>query len=137
MGGFHKTQEILEDLYPKPMPPELREKILTTAYQKKREFFVISPVLRTLFAISSVLIVLAFCFDIMIKNSENDFLTSIMNGSRVSEMKLDEDLQEMKNELFRIDYDKHLDQWVIRHYKTKKTEAKLSGFQRIMDILKE
>ena len=137
MGGFNKTQRILEDLSPKPMPSELREKILLTAYQKQREFLVISPVLKTLFAISSILIVLAFFCDSLIKNSENDFLTSIMNGSQVSEMMLDKDLQEMKNELFKIDYDQRFNQWVIRHYKTKKTEAKLTGLQRIMDILKE
>ena len=119
------------------MPPELREKILSTAYKRQREFLVISPVLRTLFAISSVLIVLAFFCDNLIKNSENDFLTSIMNGSQVSEIMLDKDLQEMKDELFKIDYDQRLNQWVIRHYKTKKTEAKLTGLQRIMDILKE
>ena len=137
MGGFKRTQEILEDLHPKPMPPKLKEKILSTAYQRQREFPVVSPIFRVLFAISSILIVLAFFCDIMIKNSENNFLTSILNGSQVSEMKLEEKLREMKDELFRIDYDQHLNQWVIRHYKTKKTEAKLSGFQRIKDILKE
>lgn len=137
MGGFNKTQEILEGLSPNPMPPGLREKILSTAFQRQREFLVISPVLRTLFAISSVFIVLAFFCDIMIKNNENDFLTSIMNGSQVSEMILDKDLQEMKDELFKIDYDQRLNQWVIRHYKTKKTAAKITGLQKIMDILKE
>ncbi len=137
MGGFNKTQEILEGLSPKPMPQGLREKILATAYQRQRKFQVISPVHRMLFAISSGLIVLAFFCDIMIKNSENDFLTSIMNGSQVSEMILDKDLQEMTNELFKIEYDQRLNQWVIRHYKTKKTTAKLTSFQRIMDILKE
>lgn len=137
MGGFNKTQEILEGLSPKPLPPGLREKILSTAFQRQREFLVISPVLRTLFAISSVFIVLAFFCDIMIKNSEKDFLTSIMNGSQVSEMILDKDLQEMTKELLKIDYDKRLNQWVIRHYKTKKTAAKLTSYQSIMDILKE
>jgi len=137
MGGFNKTQEILEGLSPKPLPPGLREKILSTAFQRQREFFVISPVFRTLFAISSVLIVLAFFCDIMIKNSENDFLTSIMNGSQVSEMILDKDLQEMTKDLFKIEYDQRLNQWVIRHYKTNKTAAKITGIQRIMDILKE
>lgn len=137
MGGFYKTQEILEGLSPKPLPPGFREKILSTAYQRQREFLVISPVFWTLFAISSVLIVLAFFCDIMIKNSENDFLTSIMNGSQVSEMILDKDLQEMTNELFKIEYDQRLNQWVIRHYKNKKTAAKITGIQRIMDILKE
>ena len=137
MGGFNKTQEILENLSPKPISPEVREKILSAAYQRQREFLVISPVLRTLFAISSVLIVLAFFCDILIKNSENHFLTSIMNGSQVSEMILDKDLQEMRKELFKIEYDQRLNQWVIRHYKTKKTAAKLTSFQKIMDILKE
>lgn len=137
MGGFNKIQEILEGLSPKPLAPGLREKILSTAFQRQREFLVISPVLRALFAISSVLIVLAFFCDIMIKNSENDFLTSIMNGSQVSEMMQDKNLQEMKDELFKIDYDQRINQWVIRHYKTKKTAAKITGLQKIMDILKE
>ena len=137
MEGFNKTQEILEGLSPKPLPPGLREKVLSTAYQRQRKFQVISPVLRTLFVISSALIVLAFFCDIMIKNSENHFLTSIMNGSQVSEMVLDKDLQEMTKELFKIEYDQHLNQWVIRHYKTKKTAAKLTSYQSIMDILKE
>jgi len=137
MGGVNKTQETLKGLSPKPLPPGLREKILSTAYQRKREFLVIPPMLRTLFAISSVLIVLAFFCDIMIKNSENDFLTSLINGSQVSEMILDKNLQEMKDELFKIDYDQRLNQWVIRHYKTKKTAAKLTSFKSIMDILKE
>jgi len=137
MEGFNKTQEILEGLSPKPIPPGLREKILSTAYYRQRKFQVISPVLRTLFAISSALILLAFFCDIMIKNNENDFLTSIMNGSQVSEMILDKDLQEMTKELFKIEYDQRLNQWVIRHYKTKKTAAKLTSYQSIMDILKE
>jgi hypothetical protein len=137
MGSFNRTQQILEGLSTRPMPPGIKEKILTAAYQKRREFLVISPVLRTLFAVSSVLIALAFFCDILIKNSENDFLTSIMNGSQVSEMMLDKDLQEMKDELFKIEFDQHLNQWVIRHYKTKKTEAKVTSLQRIMDILKE
>ncbi len=137
MGSVNKTREILEGLSPKPLPPGLREKILSTAYQRQREFLVISPVLRTLFAISSVFIVLAFFCDIMIRNSEKDFLTSIMNGSQVSEMTHDKNLQEMKDELFKIEYDQRLNQWVIRHYEIKRTEAKLTSFQRIMDILKE
>jgi hypothetical protein len=119
------------------LPPRLREKVLSTAYQRQREFQVISPVHRMLFAISSVLIVLAFFCDIMIKNGENDFLRSILNGSQVSEMILDKDLQEMTKDLFKIEYDERLNQWVNRHYKTKKTAAKLTSFQRIMDILKE
>ena len=60
-----------------------------------------------------------------------------MNGSQVSEMMQDKNLQEMKDELFKIDYDQRINQWVIRHYKTKKTAAKITGLQKIMDILKE
>ena len=137
MGGVNKTQEFLEGLSPKPLPPELREKILSTAYQRQRKFLVVSPVLRMLFAISCVLAVLAFFCDIMIKNSENDFLGSIMNGSQVSEMILDKDLQEITKELIEIDCDKHLDQWLVRHYTVKKKTAKLTSYQSIMDILEE
>ena len=140
MGGLDKTQETLEGLSPKPMPPELREKILSTAYRRQREFPVVSPAFRTIFIVSSVLIVLALFCDTMIKNSENNFLASIMNGSQISEIVLDEDAQEMKDELlelFKIEYDQRLNQWVIRRYKTKKTEAKLSDFKKIMDMIKE
>ena len=137
MEGFNKTQEILEGLEPKPLPPEVREKILATAYRRQREFFVIPAALRAIFAVSAVLIVLAFFCDIMIKKSENNFLTSIMKGSQISEMVLDKNLEEMKDMLFRIEYDQRLHQWVIRHYKIKKTTAKLTSIQRIMDILKE
>lgn len=137
MGDVNKTQELLEGLSPKPLPPELREKILSTAYQRQRKFLVISPVLRMLFAISCVLAVLAFFCDIMIRNSENNFLGSIMNGSQVSEMILDKDLQEMTKELFKIEYDQPLNQWLARHYTVKKKEAKLTSYQSIMDILKE
>jgi hypothetical protein len=137
MGGVNKTQEFLEGLSPKPLPPELREKILSTVYQRQRQFLVISPALRMLFAVSCVLAVLAFFCDIMIKNSENDFLGSIMNGSQISEMILDKDLQEITKELFKIEYDKRLNQWLVRHYKVKKKEAKLTSYQNIMDILKE
>ena len=140
MGGFKKTQETLEGLSPKPMPAELREKILSTAFRRQREFPVVSPVFRALFVVNSALIVLALFCDTLIKNSENNFLTSIMNGSQVSEMMRDKNSQEMKDELFelfKIEYDQRLNQWVIRHYKTKKTEAKLTDFKRIMDILKE
>jgi hypothetical protein len=52
-------------------------------------------------------------------------------------MILDKDLQEMTKELFKIDCDKHLDQWLVRHYKIKKKEAKLTSYQSIMDILEE
>ena len=140
MGDLDKTQETLEGLSPKPMPQELRAKILSTAYRRQREFPAVSPVFRTVFVVSSVLIILALFCDTLIKNSENNFLASIMNGSQVSEMMLDENAQEMKDELlelFKIEYDQRLNQWVIRRYKTKKTEAKLSDFKRIMDILKE
>lgn len=140
MGGFDKTQETLEGLSPRPMPPELREKILSTAYRRQREFPVVSPAFRTIFIVSSVLIVLALFCDTMIKNSENNFLTSIISGPQISEIVLDEDAQEMKDELlelFKIEYDQRLNQWVIRRYKTKRTEAKLSDFKRIMDMIKE
>lgn len=137
MEGFDKTQEILEGLEPKPLPSEIREKILATAYRRQREFFVISPALRAIFAVSAVLIVLAFFCDTLIKNSENNFLASIMNGSQISQIMLDKNLQEMTKELFVIEYDQRLHQWVIRHYKPKKTEAKLLDLKRIMDILKE
>lgn len=137
MEKVNKPEKILEGLSPKPIPPELKERILSKAYQRRSESFVISPALQKMFAFCSVLIVLAFFSDILIKNSENEFLTSILNGSQVPELALEKNLKEMRGEIFRIDYDRRFDQLVVRHYKAKRSGAKLSSLQRILDILKE
>jgi len=60
-----------------------------------------------------------------------------MDGSQTSEVLIEKDLQEIAAELFEIEYDKNLNQWLIRHYKTEKKSAKLESFQNIIEILKE
>ena len=137
MKDTDKVQELLENLSPKPLPAEFRKKILSTAYQKQRKFHVMIPVLQKAFFICVVLGVMAIVFDTVMTNSENKHLASMMNGSQTSKVLIDKDLQEIAIELFEIEYDKNLNQWLIRHYKTKKKSAKLTSYQKIIEILKE
>lgn len=137
MKDTDKVQELLESLSPKPLPPEFRKKILSTAYQKQRKFQVIIPVLQKAFFICGVLGVMALVFDTVITNSENKHIAAVMDGSQASEVMIEEDLQEIATELFEIEYDKNLNQWLIRHYKTEKKSAKLTSYQNIIEILKE
>ncbi|MCK4759564.1 MAG: hypothetical protein KAT69_05915 [Candidatus Aminicenantes bacterium] len=137
MKDTDKVQELLESLSPKPLPPEFRKKILSTAYQKQRKFQVIIPVLQKAFFICGVLGVMALVFDTVITNSENKHIVAVMDGSQASEVMIEEDLQEIATELFEIEYDKNLNQWLIRHYKTEKKSAKLTSYQNIIEILKE
>jgi len=137
MRSLDKIQILLERLSPKPLPPEFRKKILSTAYQKQRKFQVIIPVLRKAFFICVLLGVMALVFDTVITNNENKHLASMMDGSQTSRVLIEKDLQEIAVELFEIEYDKNLKQWLIRHYKTKKKSAKLTSYQKIIEILKE
>ena len=137
MRDLDKIQILLERLSPKPLPPEFREKILSTAYQKQRKFQVIIPVLQKALFICGVLGVMALVFDTVITNSENKHLAAMMDGSQTSEVLIEKDLQEIAAELFEIEYDKNLNQWLIRHYKTEKKSAKLKSYQNIIEILKE
>lgn len=137
MRDLDKIQILLERLSPKPLPPEFREKILSTAYQKQRKFQVIIPVLQKALFICGVLGVMALVFDTVITNSENKHLAAMMDGSQTSEVLIEKDLQEIAAELFEIEYDKNLNQWLIRHYKTEKKSAKLESYQNIIEILKE
>lgn len=137
MKDTDKVQELLESLSPKPLPPEFRKKILSTAYQKQRKFQVIIPVLQKAFFICGVLGVMALVFDTVITNSENKHIVAVMDGSQASEVMIEKDLQEIASELFEIEYDKNLNQWLIRHYKTEKKSAKLTSYQNIIEILKE
>ena len=137
MKDTDKVQELLENLSPKPLPAEFRKKILSTAYQKQRKFQVIIPVLRKAFFICVVLGVMALVFDTVNTNSENKHIAAMMDGSQASEVMIEKDLQEIALELFEIEYDKNLNQWLIRHYKTKKKSAKLTSYQNIIEILKE
>ena len=137
MRDLDKIQILLERLSPKPLPPEFREKILSTAYQKQRKFQVIIHVLQKALFICGVLGVMALVFDTVITNSENKHLAAMMDGSQTSEVLIEKDLQEIAAELFEIEYDKNLNQWLIRHYKTEKKSAKLESYQNIIEILKE
>ncbi len=137
MRDLDKIQILLERLSPKPLPPEFREKILSTAYQKQRNIQVIIHVLQKALFICGVLGVMALVFDTVITNSENKHLAAMMDGSQTSEVLIEKDLQEIAAELFEIEYDKNLNQWLIRHYKTEKKSAKLESYQNIIEILKE
>jgi hypothetical protein len=80
---------------------------------------------------------MAFVFDTVMTNSENKHLASVMNGSENSNVLIEKDLKEIAIELYEIEYDKNLNQWLIRHYKTKKKSTKLTSYQKIIEILKE
>ncbi len=137
MKDLDKTQELLESLSPKPLPPELRDKILLAVHQRKTKPPVITPAVRVATAISCVLIVLALGFNAMIRNNENQYLTAMMGVSPASEAIIEKELQEVATELFKIEYDEHLNQWLVRYYRSKKKTAKIKTYQSIIDILKE
>jgi hypothetical protein len=138
MNDRDKVQELFESLSPKPLSEELREKLLSTALQNQRKSQVMTPVLVIFFSICCVLVSIALFSDIMITNSENEHFSAIMDYFLVSEATLlEEDLQEIATELFTIEYNKSINQWLIQHYRTKKKSAKLTSYQRIIEILKE
>jgi ABC-type transport system involved in multi-copper enzyme maturation permease subunit len=137
MKDEDKVQELLESLSPKPLPAELRKKLLSTAHRNQRKSQVMTPVLVIVFSMCCMLIALALFSDIMITNSENEHVSAIMDYFLTSEVTLEKDLQEIATELFTIEYDKSLNQWLIQHYRTKKKSAKLSSYQSIIEILKE
>jgi len=137
MKDSDKVQELLENLSPKPLPAELREKLLSTAHQNQRKSQIMTPVLVIVFSICCVLVALALFSDIMIKNSENERFSAIMDYFLASELTIEKDLQEIATELFTIESNKSLNQWLIQHYRTKKKSAKLTSYQSIIEILKE
>jgi len=137
MKDDNNVQKLLEKLSPKPLSPEIRKKIFSTAYHRERKFQVVTPVLRWVFAVSCVLIVMAFVFDTVIKNSESSHLTAMMDGSKAAETIKEKELQDMIRELFKIEDGQKLGRWLIRHQKTERKAAKLLDYQRLMDLLKE
>ncbi len=137
MKDTDKVQELLESLSPKPLPVKLREKLLSTAHQNQRKSQVMTPVLVIAFSICCMLVVLSLFSDIMITNSENEHFSDIMASFLTSELTLEKDLQEIATELFTIECDKSLNQWLIQHYRTRKKSASLTGYQRIIEIIKE
>lgn len=137
MRDDNKVQKLLEKLSPKPLSPEIKEKILSGAYQRERKFQVITPVLRWVFTASCVLIVITFVFDSVVKSRESNHLTAMMDGSKASEILKDKELKDMIRELFKIEYNQDLGRWLIRYQKTEKKVARLLDYQHLMDILKE
>jgi len=136
MKNNHETEKILEEISPKTMPSELKERILRNAYQKKRKFRLLSPAYRILFGISCVLLLVVFFSNHMIQKRESHYVSSIMNRSQVSEKGLEKDLKEMTEDL-KIKYDPSFNQWLTRHYRGHKKEGKLRNYQDILIILKE
>jgi len=137
MKNKDNVQELLESLSPKPLPPGLKKKLLSTAYRKQQRFQIITPVLGKVFFLCCILVVMAFVFDLMITDSENRNLTAMMDGSQTSETMIEKDLKEIAEELFKNEYEKSLNQWLIQHYKIQKKSAKFTNYQSIIDILKE
>jgi len=137
MKNDDNAQKLLEKLSPKPLSPQIREKILSTDFQRKGKFRLVTPVLRWLFAVSCALIVVALVFDSVIKNSESSHLTAMMGGSQASEITRERELQDIIRGLFKLENDQGLGRWLIRHQKTERKAAKLLNYQRLMNILKE
>lgn len=137
MKNKDKVQELLESLSPKPLPGELKKKLLSTANLNQRKSQVMTPVLVMVFAICCVLVALALFSDVMITNSENEQFSDIMKYLLASEVTLEKDLQEIAKELFTIEYDKNLNQWMMQYYRTRNKSAKITSYQRIIEILKE
>lgn len=137
MKDKDKVQELLESLSPKSLPAELREKLLSTTHQNQRKSQVMTPILVMVLSICCVLVTLALFSDIMITNSENEYFSAITDYFLASELTIEKDLQEIAKELFTIEYDKNLNQWLIQHYRTRKKSAKLTSYQKIIKILKE
>lgn len=132
-----KTEGFLEQFSPKTLPLELQKKILVSAEERYKRSVVISPFSRRVLAISAVLIILVLFSDNMIKNNENDFLITVLNGVQTAEKKQKEEIQEVVNEFFNINDKKHLKQWLLRHYKVRAKSAGSPSYQSILDVLKE
>lgn len=137
MEDGNNTRELLEKLFPKPLSPEIRKKILSTAYQGERKFQVVTPIIRRVFAVCCLLIAAALGFDSVVKNGESSRLTAMMNGAQAAETIREEELRDAIKELFIIDHNENLARWFIRHQENKRRAAELLDFQRFMDILKE
>jgi len=137
MKNTNKAEKILEQLSPKPMPSEIKERILLKARQKKREYGTLSPAYRALFGISLILLLVVLLSDFVIRKNECRYLVSVMNGQQVSEDTLEEELKEMTDGLINIEYDYNINKWFARHYRIHKKHGKLRDYQDVLDILKE
>ena len=137
MGNANRTEKYLEKISPKPMPSELRKKILSTLSQRKKELRVCSPAYKRLFGISCIFIFVALFCDILIQNSERSYLASIMNGPQVSEIKIEKDFKEMTEDLLQIGNYPSFIQWLTYCLKVHRKDGKLRNHQVILDILRE
>jgi len=137
MKNTNKTEKVLEEISPQSMPLEVKERILKNADLKKREFRVLSPAYRILFAVSCVLLLVVFFSNHMIQKRESRYVASLMNGSQVSESVIEKDLKEATEDHLRIEYSLSFNQWLTRHYKIHRKEGKLRNYQDILDILEE
>lgn len=137
MKELDRTQRLLERLSPKPLPAGLKEKIMAAAYQKRRKSLVITPALQIAYFLCFLLIALALVFDNIMTKSENERLTAVIDISQNSEAVKENAFQKVMAELFEIENDKSLTQWLVRHYKIKEESAKLISFQSMMNRLKE
>ena len=137
MRNIHKTERLLESLSPKPLPPELKEKIIANVNNKLRKMWVLLPVYRIIFAVSCFLLILFCISEIFIQKSERNHLASIINSPQATGAAHENDLQKMTADLLNIEYESNLNQWLIRHYKIHRKPAKLKTYQDILDILKE
>jgi len=137
MKNTNKAAKILEQLSPKPMPSEIKERILLKARQKKREYGTLSPAYRALFGISLILLLVVLLSDLVIRKNECRYLVSVMNGQQVSEDTLEEGLKEMTDGLINSEDESYLNQWLARHYRRHKKHGRLRNYQDVLDILKE
>jgi len=137
MKDQDKAQEFLNKFSPKPLSKEVQKKIMAAAKERYERSLVISPFSRTVLVISVVLIIFVLFSDNMIKNRENDFFSSVLNGAQAAEKRQNDEIQEVINEFFNIDNSDYLRQKLLRHYKPKKRSAGLTGYQNILDLLKE
>jgi len=137
MRDINKTERLLERLSPKPLPQELKEKIITNAHHKKREMRVLSPAYRIGFAVSCILLFVFVLSEVLIRKSEIRFVTSIIDRTQTSETALENDLQKFTADLLNIEYDSNFNQWLCRHYKIHRKPTKLKTYQDILNILKE
>lgn len=137
MRDINKTERLLERLSPKPLPQELKEKIITNAHHKKREMRILSPAYRIVLAISCVLLFVFFLSEFLIRKSENRFVASITNRAPSSMAAPENDLQQLTAELLNMEYDHDLNQWLSWQFKIHRKPEKLKTYQDILNILKE
>lgn len=137
MGNIDKTEELLESLSPRPLPQELKEKIMANADKKQKEMQILSPAYRIVLAVSCALLFVFLLSEFLIRKGEIHFVASITNIAQTYEAAPENDLQKMTADLLNIEYDSNLNQWLSWHYKSRRKPEKLKTYQDILNILKE